>query len=485
MLISGIQLSKGVSRNQSFYFMSFTSLIGFLGTAIVVMAFIFLGRDLDSYRFFEELPDSDFKKTFFIGYFLFGFAMLCQPLYFRALRQRVSKRFFLASLGCLILFYFSFLVVGKKGNYLDRSFAVYIFILCLLSWTLIEATISNKQLPTIWFNLIRSTSLIFIGIFLIWMLVIFVANHQGHIFGFTLLEISHFDVSSRVLRGTLFLFIQLLILMHWMENFSYNAIKLKIRDEQIQDLMQEKDMLIENLSNNSALIESGALSAGLSHELNQFLGRIALNRDEVLTLINQPVIKPEDIKLPLDNIQRANDSAAKLIVSLRKLFNRGEVDSSLCSVDDLARDVVALFQNRIQKSHIQIVMDLQAGGQQFIWESLIRQVVVNLLSNAIDALDTSFRGDKVIQIQSSLDQFGDYCLIITDNGPGIDAQQGAKIFSLFASSKSSGTGIGLWLSRYIIERHKGSLIYKNLPGDAGVSFIATIPRNLKTSGMGA
>ena len=485
MLISGIQLSKGVERNQSFYFMSFTSLMGFLGTAIVVIAFIFLGRDLDTYRFFEELPDSSFKKTFAAGYFLFGFAMLCQPLYFRAIRKKVSKSLILASLAFLILFFFSFLTVGKNGHYLDRTFVVYIFVLCLLSWMIFEATISNKQFPSIWFNLIRSTSLIFIGIFAIWMVVILITNYQGYIFGFTRLDIAHVDVSSRVLRGTLFIFIQLLILMHWMENFSYKAIDLKARDRQVEDLLHEKDVLIENLSNNSALIESGALSAGLAHELNQFLGRIALNRDEVLTLINQPVIKPEDIKLPLDNIQRANDSAAKLIVSLKKLFNRGEVDSSLCSVDDLVRDVVALFQSRIQKSHIQIVVDLQASGQQFIWESLIRQVVVNLLSNAIDALDTSFRGDKVIQIQSSVDQRGDYCLIITDNGPGIDAQQGAKIFNLFASSKSSGTGIGLWLSRYIIERHKGSLIYKNLPGNAGVSFIATIPRNLKTSGLGA
>ncbi len=459
--------------------MSFTSSIGFLGTAIVVIAFIFLGHDLDSYRFFEELPDSKFKKTFFVGYFLFGFAMLCQPLYFRALRQRVSKSFILTSLACLILFFLSFLVVGKSGNYLDRSIFVYIFILCLLSWTLYEATISNRQLPTIWFALIRSTSLIFIGIFLIWMVVIFIANQQGYIYGFTRLDISHFDVSSRVLRGTLFIFIQLLILMHWMENFSYNAIKVKIRDEQIQSLLQEKDVLIENLSNRSTLIESGALSAGLAHELNQFLGRIALNRDEISQLINQPDVKPESLKLPLDNILKANQSAANLIVSLKKLFNHSAEDSSLCSVDDLVKDVISLYVGRIKKSNIEIVLDLQVTEPQLIWESLFRQVIVNLLSNAIEALDISSQKNKLIQIQSSLDQNGHYCLVITDNGAGINAQQGAKLFNLFATSKSSGTGIGLWLSRYIIERHKGSLTYQNLPEDGGVSFIINIPSGIK------
>lgn len=481
MLISGIQLSKGVKRNQSFYFMSFSSFIGFLGTAIVVIAFVFLGHNLDSYRFFEELPDSDFKKTFAAGYFLFGFAMLCQPLYFRAIRKKVSKSFVLASLAFLILFFFSFLAAGKNGHYLDRTFVVYIFVLCLLSWMLFEATISNKQFPSIWFNLIRSTSLIFIGIFLIWMVVIFITNYQGYIFEFTRLDIAHVDVSSRVLRGTLFIFIQLLILMHWMENFSYKAIDLKARDRQVEDLLHEKDVLIENLSNNSALIESGALSAGLSHELNQFLGRIALNRDELLALIKQPGMKMEDLQLPLDNIQKANDSAAKLIISLKKLFNRSEKDSSLCSVDDLVRDVVSLYRGRLHKSHISVELDLQVSEQQVIWESLIRQVVMNLLSNAIEALDASSRTNKAIQIQSSINQQGHYCLVFTDNGPGIHAQQGEKIFNLFATSKSSGTGIGLWLSRYIIERHKGSLLFKNLADDGGVSFIVTIPSGLSKS----
>jgi signal transduction histidine kinase len=113
--------------------------------------------------------------------------------------------------------------------------------------------------------------------------------------------------------------------------------------------------------------------------------------------------------------------------------------------------------------------------KQMIWESLFRQVVANLLSNAIEALDTSSRSDKVIHIQSAIDQEGDYCLKITDNGPGINAQQGVKIFSLFSTSKPLGSGIGLWLSRYIVERHKGSLTYKNLPDNGGVSFILKIP----------
>ena len=479
MLISGIQLSKGVERNQSFYFMSFASLIGFLGTGLVVITFISVGHNLEPYRFFEELPDSVFKRMLFAGYLLFGLSMLCQPLYFRALRQRVSIKFILASLGCLILFFITVFLVGKNGNYLDRSLYVYIFILFLLSWILFEISKSNKQYPTSWFNLIRSISFTFIVIFFIWMAIIFMTNRQGQMLGFTPLEISQFDVSSRVLRGSLFVFLQLLILMHWMENFSLNAIKVKARDKQIQDLLLEKDVLIENLSNKNALVETGALSAGLAHEFNQFLARIELNSGEVLNKINRPDVNLEEIKFSMDNILKANRSAANLIISLKKLFQSGKDVALSINLDALVKEVASLYVERARKSGILIKLDLQASKPIIVWDALIRQVVANLISNAIEALDSITRDNKLIRIKSEIDERGSYRLSVTDNGFGIKPEFADKLFSLFVSSKSSGTGVGLWLSRHIIERHQGSIHYQNLPDDGGVTFIVTIPMGSK------
>ncbi len=479
MLISGIQLSKGAERNQSFYFMSFASLIGFLGTGLVVITFISVGHNLEPYRFFEELPDSVFKRMLFAGYLLFGLSMLCQPLYFRALRQRVSIKFILASLGCLILFFITVFLVGKNGNYLDRSLYVYIFIIFLLSWILFEISKSNKQYPTSWFNLIRSISFTFIVIFFIWMAIIFMTNRQGQMLGFTPLEISQFDVSSRVLRGSLFVFLQLLILMHWMENFSLNAIKVKARDKQIQDLLLEKDVLIENLSNKNALVETGALSAGLAHEFNQFLARIELNSGEVLNKINRPDVNLEEIKFSMDNILKANRSAANLIISLKKLFQSGKDVALSINLDALVKEVASLYVERARKSGILIKLDLQASKPIIVWDALIRQVVANLISNAIEALDSITRDNKIILIKSEIDERSSYRLSVTDNGFGIKSEFADKLFSLFVSSKSSGTGVGLWLSRHIIERHQGSIYYQNLPDDGGVTFIVTIPMGSK------
>ncbi len=459
--------------------MSFASLIGFLGTGLVVITFISVGHNLEPYRFFEELPDSVFKRMLFAGYLLFGLSMLCQPLYFRALRQRVSIKFILASLGCLILFFITVFLVGKNGNYLDRSLYVYIFILFLLSWILFEISKSNKQYPTSWFNLIRSISFTFIVIFFIWMAIIFMTNRQGHMLGFTPLEISQFDISSRVLRGSLFVFLQLLILMHWMENFSLNAIKVKARDKQIQDLLLEKDVLIENLSNKNALVETGALSAGLAHEFNQFLARIELNSGEVLNKINRPDVNLEEIKFSMDNILKANRSAANLVISLKKLFQSGKDVALSINLDALVKEVASLYVERARKSGILIKLDLQASKPIIVWDALIRQVVANLISNAIEALDSITRDNKIILIKSVIDERSSYRLSVTDNGFGIKPEFADKLFSLFVSSKSSGTGVGLWLSRHIIERHQGSIYYQNLPDDGGVNFIVTIPMGSK------
>ena len=484
MLISGIQLSIGVERNQSFYFMSISSFVGFLGTAIVVIAFTLFGDNLSEYRFFEELPDELFKKVFFVGYFLFGLSMMCQPLYFRALRKRVSKRLVLGVLGFLFLFFFTVWSIGKSEDYSQRPLIVYIFIICILSWTFVEITIGSRGAPTIWLNLIRSTSLVFIGVFMIWLAIMFVANRQGHFLEFTLYDIYQADIASRVLRGTLFIFIQLLILLHWMENFSYNAFKVKMRDRQIQNLLQEKDILIENLSNKNALVETGALSAGLAHEFNQFLAKIELNSGEVLDKINHPNVDLDDLKSSMSNILKANHSAANLIVSLRKLFQSGKDSAVATNVDKLVEEVASLYADRARKSAILVTLDLRAQEPFLVWDSLIRQVVANLISNAIEALDSIGKNDKTIHIETKYDEKGWYRLCVTDNGLGIKPEQENKLFSLFASSKSSGTGIGLWLSYYIVERHQGTLSFENLPNHGGVTFSMTIPPGNKSVGVG-
>lgn len=103
----------------------------------------------------------------------------------------------------------------------------------------------------------------------------------------------------------------------------------------------------------------------------------------------------------------------------------------------------------------------------------MRQVIGNLLVNAIEALDLISRNDKLIRISSQITH-GQLEFSIFDNGQGINEALAGDVFSLFQTSKNHGTGLGLWLSVHIVEKHHGCISYSNSP-DGGVEFKVSIP----------
>ena len=142
----------------------------------------------------------------------------------------------------------------------------------------------------------------------------------------------------------------------------------------------------------------------------------------------------------------------------------------------LVEDTALLYSDRARKSKITIDLNLKVTEQYLAWDSLFRQAISNLISNAIEALEMVSNRTRSIMIESWVDQGRNYCLTITDNGLGVSSDQD-EIFDLFETTKNSGSGIGLWLSRYIIERHRGSIGYQNLPEQGGVVFTISIPSN--------
>ncbi|MCM0035786.1 MAG: ATP-binding protein [Burkholderiaceae bacterium] len=415
------------------------------------------------------------------------FCFYLQGVFILSIRKSLIERklvFYLVTLFCLFaLMLLGFSVHTKSFAFafadLDSQFLAQLYrtigFASLMVWIFYQTMLSRKKQENFILLLVQNLSALLFFKSIAWIVFLFINENTdqsliAHLGGFNNL---YFNIV--IIRLGIFCTFEVLLTIFWIQKYSHFAVAERVKQERIQQLLLEKDLLIKNLSNTNTLIESGALSAGLAHEFNQFLARIEFNRDEIAHLINVSGVKAEDLKLPHDNIQKANNSAANLIVSLKNLFSRGEDKTSICNINDVVKDVVALYKVRIEKSDIKIVMDLQSTERHPILESLFRQVVVNLLTNSIDALDAISQDHKIIQLHSNTDLQGNYCLVLTNNGPGIPYDSGVKIFNLFATSKSSGSGIGLWLSRHIIERHQGSLTFKNLPDQGGVSFIVTLP----------
>ena len=434
---------------------------------------------------------SDFgtKATVFVTVFaelgpVLFICFILQALFIRSTRKSIFDReallislFFIGQLGLSVVIFNQTALTDLQEVTIDfvRSIFRSVIFLLFMGWIYWEARKKVKEHPNFLLNFIQ----IFCGFCVIQSLawICFLATDFSN--DFELVE--QFggwlpsDMINRVIRTGIFCLVQVLICIYWSQHYSLSAIQERQKQERIQELLKEKDALINSLSTNKALIESGALSAGLAHEFNQFLARIEMNTGEALHLIDNSSAKPNHLKRPLENILKANHSAAKLVANLKQLFHGGSEDPEPCHIDNLVRDVVSLYEKRFSQSGIQIALKLQANVQLFIWGHLFRQVLVNLLSNAVDALHTSTQTNKLILLESRVNQEAQYCLVITDNGPGIRPEQESEMFNMFATFKPTGTGVGLWLSRYIVERHQGSLTYENLPKQGGVSFVITIP----------
>lgn len=281
-------------------------------------------------------------------------------------------------------------------------------------------------------------------------------------------------IESMDVQICLVAFLYMAIGFHWTSVGAQANLKYKLDNEKITALLKEKDLLIQNLLKANVLVESGALSAGLSHELNQYLSVIQVNSELAIHALREGC-HSEAVEPYLVNVMKSNQLAATLILSLKRFFLKREELPQRCSIDELISEVVVLYRDRLKKSKIELVLDLAAKEEITLSESLMRQVIGNLLVNAVEALDLISRSDKLIIINSQI-KYGQLEFSIFDNGQGIKERVAGDIFSLFQSSKSQGTGLGLWISKHIVEKHHGRISYTNMQGtSSGVEFKVAIP----------
>jgi C4-dicarboxylate-specific signal transduction histidine kinase len=270
----------------------------------------------------------------------------------------------------------------------------------------------------------------------------------------------------------LFIVSEIVIFVYWLQTQSTIALTEAKNKQAIFNLLAEKDKLIAHLVNTRALIETGALSAGVAHEINQFLTRIQLNSEEAESLLDQ-ASAPKQVQDSLLRIQDSVRDASKVISSIKKLFSKTDPEYSMTRIDVLVLDMVDIYFERAQQSHIRFETKLESERVWMVSDTLLRQVMGNLITNAIEALESVVSLDKKILIQFYVkDQC--LCIDVIDNGPGVAPNKIHNLFSLFDTNKSNGSGVGLWLSMCIIEQHSGRIHYSEAL-NGGAVFSIDIP----------
>ena len=238
--------------------------------------------------------------------------------------------------------------------------------------------------------------------------------------------------------------------------------------EDLGALLTEREEIIRQLTLSNKSAGMGALVASFAHELNQPLTANLLHAELLQSKLEEA--QRDQSRPDLDVLHKVvvaivhdTQRAADIIRKLRNLFRMSRGEYTVLQLDELVQDVLDLVQSQMKSAGIVCTVKLEANLTLHGDATQLQQVILNVLNNAIDALTASGLRHPELHIRGhAVGQF--MVLEVEDNGPGIGPERADDVFSLFKTSKSQGMGVGLWLSRSIVEVHGGRLNFESEPG---------------------
>ncbi len=230
------------------------------------------------------------------------------------------------------------------------------------------------------------------------------------------------------------------------------------------------------LANMSRVMTMAQLTASIAHEVNQPLSGIITNASTCLRMLDADSPNVEGARETARRMIRDGNRAADVITRLRALFSKRPAATESVDLNEASREVIALLLSKLQSARVNLRSELADDLPLVTGDRVqLQQVIMNLLQNAAEAMIDVHDRPRQLLIETQRDEADHVRLAVQDNGPGLDPQESGRVFDAFYTTKSGGMGIGLAVSRSIIENHHGRIWAR--PNDGpGATFSFTIPR---------
>jgi len=235
--------------------------------------------------------------------------------------------------------------------------------------------------------------------------------------------------------------------------------------------------LRSDLAHMARVTSLGALTASIAHEVNQPLSGIITNASACLRML---AADPPNIGGAADTARRTlrdGDRAADIVRRLRQLFTKQDGALEAVDLNEAARDVIALSSGDLQRRRTVLQTAFAEDLPPIAGDRVqLQQVILNLLLNAADAMAGVEDRPRRLAVRTALDAGDRVRLTVQDAGVGFAPDTAARLFEAFYTTKAEGMGIGLSVSRSIIESHGGRLSAEPNPDGPGASFVIDLPR---------
>jgi PAS domain S-box-containing protein len=234
--------------------------------------------------------------------------------------------------------------------------------------------------------------------------------------------------------------------------------------------LQEAQYKLAQVTRTQAM---GELAAAIAHEVNQPLTAIVTNGSFSLRQLESATPNPDELRAATTEIVSDGTRASAVISRIRGLPMKGTPMRAELNINHIIHDVSILLRNDLSRNHVSLRTDLAADLPQVPGDSVqLQQVLINLIMNAVEAMRISTGGTRELLIKSAKDPDG-VLVQVQDSGPGIAPEVADRIFEPFFTTKAEGIGMGLSISRSIVESHGGRLWVVAEPN--GALFEFTVP----------
>jgi C4-dicarboxylate-specific signal transduction histidine kinase len=247
--------------------------------------------------------------------------------------------------------------------------------------------------------------------------------------------------------------------------------------QRTSELMKASEALREaqvELMRVSRLTTMGELAASIAHEVNQPLTAVTNNGSACLRLLANRNLDPEVLRRALEEIVADGTRASAVIARIRAFIKKAPAEKTVLDINEVIQEVLALAGHELQKNRILVECQLTKPLPCVLADRVqLQQVLLNLIMNGIEAMTTVTERPRVLWVQSRIDESGHILVAVQDAGAGLGSDAD-RVFTPFFTTKVDGMGMGLPISRSLIEGHGGRLWAEpNVPHGAVFSF--TLP----------
>jgi PAS domain S-box-containing protein len=222
------------------------------------------------------------------------------------------------------------------------------------------------------------------------------------------------------------------------------------------------------------------MAASIVHEINQPLAAIAANAQAGLRWLTRQSPDIEEARAALSRVVTDGRRASEVVAGIRMMFKSEGRPTTTHDVNELIREVLTMVHGDVENQRVSVLTEFAEALPQVPANPVqIRQVLVNLVMNAVDAMSSVANRQRILKLKTQLHQ-PDCLITVEDSGSGIDPQHAQRIFDPFFTTKSHGMGMGLAICRSVVENHGGRLsVARNLP--YGTIFQVLLPVGVAAS----